>query len=56
MSKKKRDYGVMVKDRQKEKKLVYGCSHPWVKDGSMMCDGDCGNCEYQTVEEIPINK
>ena len=55
MSRKKRDYGVMVRERQKKKILVHGCSHPQVIDGSMNCDGDCGHCEYQTVEEITIN-
>lgn len=47
MSRKKKDYGIMVK--QPKVHTIYGCSNPYVKDGSMCCDGPCMYCEYQYI-------
>ena len=47
MSRKKKDYKIMVK--QPKVHTIYGCSNPYVKDGSMHCDGNCQMCKYQTI-------
>ena len=47
MSRKKKDYGIMVK--QPKEHIIYGCAHPDVKAGIMCCDGPCMYCEYQYI-------
>lgn len=31
------------------KKPIYGCSNPSVLDHTLMCDGNCFTCIYQTI-------
>lgn len=54
MSRKKKNYGIMVKQPQEEVREIYGCSHPSVLNGSMCCDGNCEICYYKTVQLIKI--
>lgn len=56
MSRKKRQYNIMVKHPPKEQE-VWGCSNPSVRDGSMCCDGNCSMCGYKYVaEKIKVYK
>ena len=52
MSGKKRQYNKMVK--QPKLRFVYGCVNPDVINGSLLCDGNCSECEYQTIERTFI--
>ena len=49
MSRKKKIYNIMVK--QPKEQVIYGCSNPSVKDGSMCCDGNCSMCNYMYIVE-----
>ena len=49
MSRKKKQYNIMVK--QPKEIEIWGCSNPSVRDGTMMCDGDCSMCEYKYITE-----
>ena len=55
MSRKKKDYHIMVKQPYKEEK-IWGCNNPLVRAGHMCCDGDCSMCEYKTVETLKVYK
>jgi len=40
------------KTKQPEMVEVWGCNNPLVKDGTMMCDGNCSMCGYKYVEIV----
>lgn len=54
MSRKKKNYGIMVKQPQEKVIELYGCSHPSVLNGTMCCDGNCETCYYNTEQLIKI--
>ena len=52
MSRKKKNYNIMVKKRVEKTREIWGCSDPSVIDGSTCCDGDCTFCSYKTIEIV----